>query len=263
MRCQSFAAVLCFVSLVAGLPTGNLSAGAAEPGSVKGRFVYEGKDEGGKVKITKDEAFCNPHAPNDESIELGENGGLLNVFVYLVVKRGETIEITPAYADAPGSVTLDNSGCRFEPHALTIWTKQKLEIKNSDTIGHNTNATLVANPSFNQLISKDQPFVVDFKKEERLPSTVQCNIHPWMSAYVLIRDNPYMTVSGKDGSFEIKVVPAGKHDFAFWHEAGGYVRDLKVGKGKTDRKGIVSLEIAAGKELDLGDLQVAPKQVGK
>ena len=27
-----------------------------------------------------------------------------------------------------------------------------------------------------------------------------------------------MAASGEDGSFEIKNVPAGKHEFQFWHE---------------------------------------------
>ncbi len=36
---------------------------------------------------------------------------------------------------------------------------------------------------------------------------------------------------------EIANVPAGKHDFAFWHEAKGNLKDLKVSENKADRKG--------------------------
>ena len=47
---------------------------------------------------------------------------------------------------------------------------------------------------------------------------VVCNIHPWMKAYILSLDHPYMAVTGEDGTFEIKNMPAGQHEFQFWHE---------------------------------------------
>ena len=39
---------------------------------------------------------------------------------------------------------------------------------------------------------------------------VYCNIHPQMSAIVVVRDNPYFTKAGADGSFAIEGVPAGQ-----------------------------------------------------
>jgi hypothetical protein len=162
-------------------------------------------------------------------------------------------------------VVLDNKGCRFEPHAMTLWTKHPLEIRNSDEgIGHNTNAQkLVANPKFNEQISNDRPTVKKFEKSEPLPTEVACNVHPWMNANVLIRDNPYMAVSAADGTFEIKNLPAGKHEFVIWHEAKGFVRDLSVKGEKTDRKGQIAVTIADGQVLDLGDIKVTPALLGQ
>jgi hypothetical protein len=160
---------------------------------------------------------------------------------------------------------LDNKGCRFEPHAMTLWTAEKLEIHNSDQgIGHNTNGQkLVANPKFNEQVTGGQPIVKQFSKSEPIPTEVACNVHPWMSAVVLIRDNPYMAVSGSDGSFEIKNVPVGSQAFVFWHEAKGNLRDLPVGKAKADRKGQVKLDVKAGETLDLGDITVTPAILGQ
>jgi len=84
-----------------------------------------------------------------------------------------------------------------------------------------------------------------------------------MKSYILIRDNPYMAVSGADGSFEIKNIPAGKHEFIFWQEAVGNLRKLEVGDTKTSRKGRAKLVIPAGKTLDLGAIQVSAKVMGK
>jgi hypothetical protein len=239
---------------------------AADFGTIKGRFVYKGEPKVVPIQPTKDPEFCSQHKLFDETVVVGKKSGLQNVFVYLAPARGKKIDIHPDYkaTDLPPKM-LDNKGCRFEPHAMTLWTAQPLEVHNSDPgIGHNTNASyFFVNTKFNQTIPNDQPLIKKFEKTEAYPSKIACNVHPWMSAYILVRDNPYMAVSGEDGSFEIKNVPAGKQTFAFWHEAKGNLRDLPVGKAKADRKGQVPLDIAANKTLDVGEIVVTPAMLGK
>ena len=146
-----------------------------------------------------------------------------------------------------------------------MWTKQKLEVRNSDQgIGHNTNGQLLLqNPQFNETVPSDRPLVKDLKKSEPMPTQFTCSIHPWMNAFVLIRDNPYMAVSAEDGSFEIKNIPAGPQQFAFWHEVKSYLRNLEVGEVKTDRKGIAKVDVPAGGTLDLGEIKVSAAILGK
>ncbi len=241
------------------------TASAAEYGTIKGRFVYEGKPKVEPITPSKDADYCGKHDLKTETVSVSDQGELQNVFVYLYTARGEKVDIHPDIKPPTEPQVLDNEGCRFEPHAMTLWTEQPLEIRNSDEgIGHNTNGQkLVANPKFNEQVTNGNPITKKFEKSEPIPTEVACNVHPWMKAVVLIRDNPYMAVSGKDGSFEIKDVPAGKQSFVFWHEAKGNLRDLKVGKDKADRKGQVELEVPAGETLDLGDVTVPPAILGK
>lgn len=257
--CQAaIGALACIVAAQAAL--------AAEWGTLKGKFVYDGKHENKPIVVTKDPEFCGTHDLKDETIVLGKDNGLKNAFVYLYVAPGKKVEIHPDFkAEDLKPLVLDNNGCRFEPHALTLWTAQPLEIRNSDAgIGHNTNAsTLRANRAFNDSVSNDAPLVKNFTKSEPTPSPVACSIHPWMKATILIRDNPYMAVSGEDGSFEIKNVPAGKQEFVLWHEAGGYMKNMKAGDGKTSRKGELKVTIPAGKTVDLGEIKVAPETLGQ
>ncbi|HEX6963495.1 MAG TPA: methylamine utilization protein [Lacipirellula sp.] len=238
---------------------------AAEYGAIKGRFIYKGEPKVEPIQPTKDTEYCGQHELKTETVKVSPKGELQNVFVYLYTPRGKKIEVNPEIKPAAEPKVLDNKGCRFEPHAMTLWTEEKLEIRNSDEgIGHNTNAQkLVANPKFNEQVTNGNPIVKEFSKSEPIPTEVACNVHPWMSAVVLIRDNPYMAVSGEDGSFTIEGVPAGKHAFVFWHEAKGNLRDLPVGKEKADRRGQVDLEVKAGETLDLGDIEVTPAILGQ
>jgi hypothetical protein len=245
------------VALIAAAP-----ALGAEYGTIKGKFVFEGKSSANKIAPTKDAEFCSKHELVEEKLVVND-GALQNVFVFLSVPRGKKVEINPDIKPGEPKV-LDNKGCRFEPHAMTLWTEEELHVKNSDPgLGHNTNAqNLVANTGFNETVPNDKPIVKKFSKSEPIPTQVSCSVHPWMNAVVLIRDNPYMAVSAKDGSFEIKGVPAGKQDFVFWHEAKGNLRDLQVGKSKADRKGQVSIDVPAGETVDLGEIKVPAKILG-
>lgn len=244
-----------------------VSANAEDWGSLKGKFVYSGKSQPEKIEPTKDPEFCSKHELVDETVTVGENGELQNVFVYLYlnIRRGEKVSaIHPDYTkDDAKPIVLDNKGCRFEPHALTLWTRNPLEIRNSDPVAHNTNAgALFNNPGFNDTIPQDKPVTKEFEKSESYPAPIACNIHPWMKAYLLIRDNPYMAISNEKGEFEIKNLPAGKHKFIFWHDPKG-IRDLEVGGDETDRRGTAQFEIPAGETLDLGTITITPEHIGK
>jgi hypothetical protein len=77
-----------------------------------------------------------------------------------------------------------------------------------------------------------------------------------MKSYVIVLDHPYMAVTDDKGTFEMKNIPAGTRPFTFWHESPGYLRDIKIGGGTTDRRGKVDLTIKPGETLDLGEIHV-------
>ena len=58
-----------------------------------------------------------------------------------------------------------------------------------------------------------------------------CDVHPWMFAWVTVVDNPYFAVTDKSGKFTIKNVPPGKYKIAALHRKAaptGMEKDVEV-----------------------------------
>lgn len=234
-------------------------ASAAEWGSIKGRFLVAGAPPKPMPLTGSRDQFCTDNKPMDETVAVGEEGALANVLVFIRVGRRETIEAHPDYAAQMNEpVVLDNKGCKFIPHVALVRENQILTIKNSDPTGHNSNLALFR---FNPSIAAGEEVQTKVSQEwvsraRSIPVQVTCNIHPFMQAYVLALDHPYMAVSAEDGTFEIKNIPVGKREFQFWHEAPGYLKDVKFAGGVLNRQGRAELTIANGQILDLGDITV-------
>ena len=186
-----------------------------------------------------------------EDIAVGADGGIGNVVVFV---RDKVAKVHPDLAGSKDDVLMDNKDCRFEPHVAFLQTGQTLILKNSDSVGHNSNVATLKNPPSNSLIAAGSESKLTFKVEEAIPAQVTCNIHPWMKAWVLIRPNPYGAISAADGSFEIKNLPAGDIELQLWHEKAGYIGEISV-KGKVEKiaKGRKKIKVAAG-DTDLGEM---------
>ncbi len=100
-------------------------------------------------------------------------------------------------------------------------------ILNSDPIAHNTHTFPRRNEAINQLLKQNdqQGVPLVYTRPESVPVEVKCDLHAWMRAFQLPLDHPFGAVSGSDGSFEIRDLPAGKYEFKVWHEraSGGFL----------------------------------------
>ena len=225
-------------------------ASADEWGSIKGKFVLKGDaPAAGELKADKDVEVCGKHKLMAEELVVAADKGVANVVVFV---RDKGVKVNPDLAGAAKEkVVLDNKDCRFEPHVVFVQAGQELAIKNSDSVGHNSNVATLKNPPSNSLIPAGGEAVLKFSSDEAIPAQVTCNIHPWMKAWVVVRSNPYAAVSKADGSFEIKGVPAGEIELQFWHEKAGYLGEMTVGgKAEKTAKGRMKVKVdSAGKEL--------------
>jgi hypothetical protein len=174
-------------------------------------------------------ATYNGKAPTTHFYVVGPKGEFGDVIVSLQGVTGST------GATAPAAV-LDQKGCLYTPTILVLQTGQKLTVKNSDPVLHNVhlNPTVPDNEKANDALinAAQMPNGADltyaFVKPEKFLK-FQCDVHPWMFAWVTIEDSPYYALSGADGKFVIKNVPPGKYTIEAAHrKAGTKTQEVEV-----------------------------------
>lgn len=112
---------------------------------------------------------------------------------------------------------IDQKNLVFIPHVQVIVKGTTVDFKNSDNVQHSIfSPSPIADKMNLGTYGPDQVKPWTFHKLGEAP--LLCNVHTEMSAWVLIRQNPYFSITDKDGHFEIDDVPAGKYTLAVWNE---------------------------------------------
>jgi len=149
-------------------------------------------------------------------------------------------------------VLLDNRDCIFMPHCMTVWCeRQEYYIVNSDPVAQNVAFSPLGDVPANIVLPVGADATWKFRRSQMVPVPVACNYHPWESAYVLPRDNPYAAVSKMDGTFRIEKLPVGELEFQVWQERIGYLDTSEWPKGR------FTLTIKPGTN-DLGTIKLNP-----
>src|SRR5262245_34383930 len=115
----------------------------ATAASVSGTVKFEGAvPKPAKIDMSQD---ANCKGSNTAENIVVSDGHLANVFVY--VKEG----LGTRTFDVPKDpVTLNQSGCKYEPHVLGVMTGQTVKIVNSDPTTHNIHPTPKDNREWNE-----------------------------------------------------------------------------------------------------------------
>lgn len=170
--------------------------------------------------------------PKTRLYVVSKEGELADVFVY--IKEGLGGKTFPP-AEEPGLI--DQVNCEYTPYVLGVQTGQKLIVRNSDPMMHNVHAMpkVAGNKESNKAqMPKSKDFEYTFEKPE-LFVTYKCDVHPWMYAYVGVVEHPFFAVSRKDGTFQLKDVPAGKYLVEAYHrKAGKQTQEVTVMDGKSE-----------------------------
>ena len=157
--------------------------------------------------------FCGKTAMNDQEIVVNANGTLKNVVVR--VSQGAQPTATPP-ADA---ITIAQNNCMYDPRVIAGVTGQKLLIRNSDPIMHNVHSYVGAATGYNQAQMKGSKDI-----EKMITAGVtkfKCDVHPWMTGYMVGNDNPFICVTDDKGECNLGNLPAGSYTIEAWQEKLG------------------------------------------
>lgn len=220
------------MSFVTGLMLTLCLVSSAMAGDVVGKVLFQGKaPKAVRLRMGADAVCMRQHkaAVFSEGVVVNKNGTLKNVLIY--VKEG----LGGKKFDPPKEkIVFDQKGCLYTPHVLGIHAGQEVEILNSDPTLHNVHSLSKQNPQFNIAQPlKGMKMVRKFDKPETFK--IKCEVHSWMSAYFGVFSHPFFAVTGENGAFTLKNLPAGEYTIEAWHEKYG-TQSMKVTVGATDKK---------------------------
>ena len=200
-------------------------------GTITGTVKFDGTaPKLPRLKMDADPGCAKKHSGPviSEMLVLGDGNTMANIFI--------RVKDVPGNHSAPSEPTvMDQNGCMYVPHVMGVMVGQKFLIKNSDGLLHNVHSLAKINRGFNRAMPgavKEAEFTFD-KKEVMFK--IKCDVHPWMNAYVGVMTHPFYDVTGKDGKFEIKGIPAGTYEVEAWHEKLG-TQTASVTVGDSDTK---------------------------
>ena len=134
--------------------------------------------------------------------------------VYVDTISGKTF---PAPTQHP---VIDQKGLVFQPHVTAVQVGTTVDFLNSDSVAHNVFWTSIGgNKKLNHNMGtwpKGERKSFKFDTPGAVP--ILCNVHPEMSAYLVVVPTPYFAVSDQTGTYKIENVPDGSYTVTAWHE---------------------------------------------
>jgi len=205
-------------SWLAALVTGVLlgAPATASAGAIHGKVVIAGPvGVPKKVDVTIDQYVCGTEKDAGDLL-ISPQKELRNAVVWL--------ENPPPNAPWPAStkkVEVDQRACVFMPRVVVVPAGGTVDFLNSDRLLHNVHAVPKLNTPFNRTQPKARTVPVTFAKPEIV--RVTCELHSWMTAWVVVAAHPYYAVTGADGQFAFDNLPPGQYKLQVWHERLGTV----------------------------------------
>ena len=163
-----------------------------------------------------------------QEVMTDSKGDLQNVVVFVSEGLGNRTFDPPKQP-----VVFEQKGCMYMPHVLAVWANQPLRVVNDDPTSHNIHPTPANNREWNKAEPPGSSVDESFAREE-VAIPVKCNVHPWMRGYIAVFKHPYFSVTGGNGSFNLRGLTPGTYTIKAWHEKlGTSTQTITIGASET------------------------------
>lgn len=139
-----------------------------------------------------------------------DNKPLENVVVYVTPKSG--VEGLPKNHE---QLIVGQKDKKFSPYVTVMQKGQKITFSNQDDITHHIYSVSGNNRFDFKLKAGAEVVTDDMSSTEEI--AMGCNIHDWMSGYVLVVDTPYYGVSNDNGVVSLTVSQLEQYTITAWH----------------------------------------------
>ena len=194
-------------------------AAGAEIASITGQILFEGTAPPQTELQMDGNPECRALHPSGKILGgdvLVADGKVQNAFVYIKEGlEGKTFEPPQA------PVVIDNNTCVYKPHVSGAMVHQPIELRNSDPTLHNIHAYPAKEKQWNLGLPFQGMKVVKKFSEPEVMVKLKCDVHPWMVGYLGVLPHPFFAITGRDGRFELKNLPAGSYTVHVWYERFG------------------------------------------
>jgi len=146
--------------------------------------------------------------------ESGKPADPSNVVVWLMPRDASAAGPTPVATEPRPRLVQRNK--TFWPHLLVVTAGSTVEFPNKDPFFHNVFSLFEGKRFDLGLYEAGTARIVHFDR----PGIcyIFCNIHPEMSAVVLVLDTPYYGISDGAGNVTVSGVPPGQYTTHIWYE---------------------------------------------
>jgi hypothetical protein len=160
-------------------------------------------------------------------VAVGAQQGLKDVIVTIEgVEKGKPFGFT--------ETKLEANICQFVPFVSVMREHHPLTVTNLDQVSHDLQ--IYERDRDHVFIMFHRPALIKSGTSDTIRFTgnrrdvsMQCGMHPFMQGHGLAVENPYYAITGPEGTFEIKDLPAGTYRIKAWHPTlGEKVQDVTI-----------------------------------
>ncbi|MDE3273080.1 hypothetical protein [Pseudoalteromonas sp. G4] len=155
--------------------------------------------------------MTNAHALDIAIKVVDKNNTPINdIVVYLTPKSGTS--------DLPTNnhpLVIDQQDKKFAPYITVMQKGQDIVFLNKDDITHHIYSVSGKNRFEFKLKAGSSKQIENISKTEEV--AMGCNIHDWMSGFLLVVNTPYFAKTNTNGLSSISLKNSGEYEISVWH----------------------------------------------